>query len=89
MKKNIIQLIKDDIKISRLVGTLERLDVSANKYYLGNSIVIFSLLGIIENDQNTELYNKLIEQGEDLKKYDSIEKVEELAEVVYKQLMVF
>lgn len=45
MKTNILRLIQDDIKISRLIGVLEQLDISANSYYLGNSAVIFFLYG--------------------------------------------
>lgn len=86
---NIVRLIRDDIKISRLINTLERLNVSAYQYTLGNSKVIFSLMGIPDEEQNFEIYYKMIEQGEDLTKYDSNEKIEELAEEVFRQLMVF
>ncbi|MNK12768.1 hypothetical protein D3C87_308440 [compost metagenome] len=86
---NIVRLIRDDIKISRLINTLEQLNVSAYQYTLGNSKVIFSLMGIPDEEQNFEIYYKMIEQGEDLTKYDSNEKIEELAEDVFKQLMIF
>lgn len=89
MKKNIIRLIQDDIKISRLINTLERLNVSASQYNLGNSMVIFSLMGIPEDEQKTEVYFKMVEQGEDLTKYDSNEKIEELSEEIFKQLILF
>jgi|GEM_PF-4130364 len=89
MKKNIIRLIQDDIKISRLINTLERLNVSASQYNLGNSMVIFSLMGIPEDEQKTEIYFKMVEQGEDLTKYDSTEKIEELSEEIFKQLILF
>lgn len=89
MKKNIIRLIRDDIKISRLINTLERLNVSAHQYNLGNSMVIFSLLGIPEDDQKTEVYFKMVEQGEDLSKYDTNEKIEELSEEIFRQLILF
>ncbi|MGV3609850.1 MAG: hypothetical protein ACO1N0_02805 [Fluviicola sp.] len=89
MKSNIIRLIKDDIKISRLVNTLERLQVSAHQYSLGNSGVIFSLMGVPAEEQNLDLYYKLIEQGEDVTKYNTNEKIEELAEEIFRQLIVF
>lgn len=89
MKSNIVHLIRDDIKISRLINTLERLNISAHQYNLGNSKVIFSLMGIPEEEPYLEIYYKLIEQGADLDKYDSNEKIEELAEGIFKQLMVF
>ncbi len=88
MKSNIVHLIRDDIKISRLIDTLERLNVSARLYHLSNSKVVFSLMGIPEEEPNLEIYYKLIEQGADLDKYDSNEKIEELAEGIFKQLMV-
>jgi hypothetical protein len=88
MKRNMILLIRDDIKISRLINTLEQLNVSARHYHLSNSTVIFSLMGIPEEEPNLEIYYKMIEQGADLDKYDSNEKIEELAEGIFKQLMV-
>ncbi|MNK00384.1 hypothetical protein D3C87_181680 [compost metagenome] len=89
MKTNIVRLIRDDIKISRLINTLERLNVSARQYHLSNSAVIFSLMGIPDEEPNLEIYYKMIEQGADLDKYDSNEKIEELAEGIFTQLMVF
>ena len=77
MKSNIVHLIRDDIKISRLIDTLERLNVSARHYHLSNSKVVFSLMGIPEEEPNLEIYYKLIEQGADLDKYDSNEKIED------------
>ncbi|HEY1054631.1 MAG TPA: hypothetical protein VGE24_05830 [Emticicia sp.] len=72
-----------------MINTLERLNVSAYQYTLGNSKVIFSLMGIPDEEQNFEIYYKLIEQGEDLTKYDSNEKIEELADEIFRQLIVF
>lgn len=88
MKTNIISLIRDDIKISRLIDTLERLNISAHQYNLGNSKVVFSLMGIPEEEPKLEIYYKLVEQGADLEQYDSNEKIEELAEGIFRQLMV-
>lgn len=87
MKTNIISLIQDDIKISRLIGLLENLAISANCYYLGNSKVIFSLMEITDNEENRESYHFLVERGEDLDKYDSPEKVKELVEEIYRELL--
>jgi hypothetical protein len=89
MKMNIISLIKDDIKISRLINTLEHLNIRAYQYNLENSKVIFSLMGIPENEQNFEVYYKMIEQGGDLTKYDTNQKIDELSEEIFKQLMMF
>ncbi|WP_186279928.1 hypothetical protein [Fluviicola chungangensis] len=38
----------------------------ANQYNLRNSKVIFSLMGIPDEETNQEIYCKLIEQGADL-----------------------
>lgn len=80
MKSNIITLIRDDIKISRLTNALDRLHVPTAHYPLGNSKVIFSLMGIPDKEPNLEIYYKLIEQGADSEKYDTNEKIAELAE---------
>nr|WP_294862489.1 hypothetical protein [uncultured Fluviicola sp.] len=88
MKTNILTLIKDDIKISRLTNTLDRLHVPANDYPLGNAKVIFSLMEIPETEQNFESYYKLVEQAADLEQDDSNEKIEELVEGVFRELML-
>ena len=80
MKTNIIRLIHDDIKISRLIGVLEHLDISASSYYLGNVTVIFSLMGISNTEANREFYQLWIEKADDLEKYRSPEALKELAE---------
>lgn len=87
MKSTIITLIRDDIKISRLTNALDRLHVPTAHYPLGNSKVIFTLMGIPEEEQTLEIYYELIEQGADLDKYDSNEKMEELVEGIFRQLM--
>ncbi len=87
MKANILTLIQDDIKISRLTNTLDRLHVPANHYPLGNAKVIFSLLEIPETEQNFETYYQLIEQAADSEKDNSNEKLEELAEGVLREMV--
>jgi hypothetical protein len=87
MKANILCLIQDDIKISRLTNTLDRLHVPTNHYPLGNAKVIFSLLEIPEEEQNFEIYYKLIEQAADSEKCDSNEKLEELAEGAFREIV--
>lgn len=86
MKTNIIRLIEDDIKISRLIGVLENLDISASSYYLGNVTVIFSLMGISNTEANQEFYQLWIEKADELEKYRSPEALNELAEEVYGKL---
>ncbi|TSJ39080.1 hypothetical protein [Fluviicola chungangensis] len=86
MKTNIILLIQDDIKISRLIGVLENLDISAGSYYLGNVTVIFSLMGISNTEANQEFYQLLIEKADDLENYRTPKALMELAEEVYGKL---
>jgi hypothetical protein len=88
MKDNIVRLIQDDIKISRLIDTLERLNIQAYHYHLGNSKVIFSLMNIPEIEPNLEIYYQLIERAEDLAEYNTPEKMEALADEVFRQLTV-
>lgn len=88
MKEHIVRLIRDDIKISRLIDTLERLNIQAHHYHLGNSTIIFSLMNIPEIEENLEVYYKLIEQGEDLNNYNTPESMEELADTVFKELQL-
>jgi hypothetical protein len=87
MKANILTLIEDDIKISRLTNTLDLLNVPANHYPLGNAKVIFSLLEIQESEQNLETYYQLIEQAADSEQCDLNEKLTELAEGVFRELV--
>ncbi|TSJ46645.1 hypothetical protein [Fluviicola chungangensis] len=87
MKTNVLTLIKDDIKISRLTNALDRLNVPVNHYPLGNAKVIFSLMEIPEAEQNFEMYYKLIEQAADMEQFDSTEKISESAEGIFRELM--
>lgn len=64
MKHHIIQLIKDDVKVTQLVQTLEKLDILTGQYYLCNSSVIFYLMGIPDSEQMIEKYSGLIESAE-------------------------
>jgi len=59
MKNHIIRLIKDDIKITTLILSLEILNISAPDHYLGNSTIIFDLMQIpntlIRGNQKSKL----------------------------------
>lgn len=89
MKKNILRLIQDDIKLSRLINTLEVLNISAYYYFSANSTVILSLMGIEDCEDVQEGYNQRIEQACELENYDTVDKVQELAEEVYEFLLTF
>lgn len=87
MKKHILRLIADDIKITRLINVLRDIEISADSYFLGNSQIIFSLMGISENEIILESYCQMIEKADDLKKYGSNSKIMEFAEEVYTYLL--
>lgn len=86
MKKNIVLLISDDIKITTLVNTLEDLDISTYEYYLSNSKVIFNLMGIPLKDETLDFYFKLIEFGVNIKKENASIEREKLAKEIYTSL---
>lgn len=88
MKENIIHLIQDDIKISKLISNLQNLGISACNYYLNNSRVIFNLMGIPIEEETQDLYHRMIELGSDPGEYNSSSKIEELAEDIYGFLRV-
>lgn len=89
MKENIIHLIQDDIKISKLISNLQNLGISACNYYLNNSRVIFNLMGIPIEEETQDLYHRMIELGSDAGEYNSSSKnVEELAEDIYSFLKI-
>lgn len=87
MKKNIILLILDDIKVSRLLHVLEMLDISTKSYHLCNSIVIFDLMELPAKDEYLDSYYKLIELAVDIESYDTFDKKEVLALEVYNFLL--
>lgn len=72
MEEEIRLLIQDDIKITRFVYTLARLNIDATHYLSNNSTVIFRLLGqaVSVHDEAYDTYFRMIEQcahsGEDL-----------------------
>lgn len=86
MKKNIVLLISDDIKISTLVNMLESIGISAYNYYLNNSKVIFSLMGIPLKDETQDFYYKLIELGINIQKDHTLTERKKLAEEIYTSL---
>ena len=88
MKRFILLLIKDDIKITTLIGALENINISAYDYHLNNSTIIFHLMSIEPTEEQLEEYSKLIETG----KADLLSKPKELqafAKRVYKELLEF
>jgi hypothetical protein len=62
--------------------TLEQLTISAYQYNLSNSKVVFSLMGILEEEQTLEIYYKLIELGADLEQCDSNQKLKKFADSI-------
>jgi len=52
MKQILTHLIHDDIRLTRLIRTLYKLDVDMNDYLSNNCSVIFILMGIAECPEN-------------------------------------
>ena len=46
-------------------------------------------MGIPDDEQNTDMYYRLIDEGGDLSKYDTSDKVEALAEQIFEQLSAY
>mgnify|MGYP007046708625 CR=1 FL=1 len=63
------------------------LEIAAGSYYLGNSTFIFALIGVNTSETTQELYNQMIERGENIQKYGTPEKMKMLAEEIYDELL--
>lgn len=65
MEKTLRMLIEDDIKITRLVQTLGKLEIDASYYLTNTSTVVFRLAGIPlegHEDHRFDDYFKMIER---------------------------
>jgi len=58
MQQIISTLIQDEIKLNRLVRTLDKLDIEATTYLPNNAVVIFELLKLNERPD----YEKLLDE---------------------------
>lgn len=68
MKEILLQLIEDDIRITRLVRALGGIEIDASVYLPGKSTVILRLLEISDTHQREELsdaYFQRVEQASD------------------------
>ena len=68
MKRILTLLIEDDIKITRLVRTLAKLDIDASSYLTHKSTLVFEMMEIKHSINNEELMNQYyakIEQASD------------------------
>ena len=68
MKRILTLLIEDDIKITRLVRTLAKLDIDANSYLTHKSTIVFEMVEIKHSINGEELMNQYydkIEQASD------------------------
>lgn len=86
MRRNILRLIQDDVKITRLVHTLDNLHINCYDYLLNNSTVIFSLMGITPCEEINEEYYKMIEKASD-EDYSTSDKMKDLSMEIYKCLL--
>ena len=87
-----MKLIEDEIKFSRLANLLSKLNIEAYSYTTNNAPVIFDLMKIPEDRLTEELeeeYYRIIEQGANIEKYDTSEKLHQLAAEVYAFLLKF
>ena len=83
MKKILTLLIADDIKISRLVYTLEKLDIDANDYLTHKPTIVFELIGIKHTLQNEDLFNQFyqkIQQASDNDQTEDMQAIEDIIE---------
>lgn len=70
MDEIIIQLIEDDIKITRLVFALNKLGFDADPFLIDTHLAVFSLMGIGRDEiteKMAEKYFKMINKGARLK----------------------
>ena len=87
MKDNILLLIEDDIKFSRLVDTLRKLNIDAEDYNTHNSTVIFSTLGLSEQEPLFDKYFRMLESNTQIQM--NVETDKELAKRVFSFLIGF
>lgn len=69
-KEIIIQLIEDDIKITRLVFALNKLGFDADPFLIDTHLAVFTLMGIGRDEiteKMAEKYFKMINKGARLK----------------------
>lgn len=86
-KKDLINLIKDDLIYTRLVYGLELLGLNMDKYSLTLNETIFKLMGI--KDNNEDFFEKYIEDCRVIHTIDIFKSPELLNDValrLYKQL---
>lgn len=84
----IINLIKDNLRNTRLVHGLDLLGLNTENYHLHLSLTIFNLIGIIDNrDELFEEYRELCEliTQMDISKYPEL--LDSHAKGIYKRLI--
>jgi hypothetical protein len=64
MKNILTQLIKEDIRTTRLVRTLARISVDANVYMSAKSSAVFYLLELNEREQKEALQHQYFQRVE-------------------------
>nr|WP_294859002.1 hypothetical protein [uncultured Fluviicola sp.] len=91
-KELILSLIKDDLVNNKLLLGLDALGLRPADYYLHISDTIFSLMGFPEStdsDRVFELYLELTQKAKFLNISESQNQLNELAQEIYSELMVY
>jgi hypothetical protein len=89
-KLHAINLIKDDLKNTRLVAGLEELGLDSGKYYLNLSETIFFLMGFEIGDLNEKMfedYSDRLSTATELNIVYDYQKLDHLALEIYKSLL--
>jgi len=89
-KKLILNLIKDDLKNTKLVSGLTELGLDSGKYYLNLGETIVSLMGLDDKQLDEKLwesYSDCISRVADADIFDSPEKLDFFAQAVYLHLL--
>ncbi len=88
-KKLIITLIKDDLINTKLINGLNEIGIEANHFHLYLSEIIFSLMGIVDEEiyeSKFELYVDLTKKVKDIDIKSSNIHIEELANEIFEKL---
>jgi hypothetical protein len=88
IEKLILSLIKDDLINIKLIGSLQKIGLYSDCYYLHLSTTVFELMGF-EDNESDKMYDKYIELSEKATDIDitaSNKAMEKLADEIYTEL---
>lgn len=90
-EKLILSLIKDDLINIKLIGSLQKIGLYSDCYYLHLSNTVFELMGFEDHGEMDKLYEKYVELSEKAVKVDIRESnrgMKRLAKKIYRELSV-